>query len=599
MLICEQDHVLSGSLSWGEVVQHWTVTAATGRLIRYGLPAGLAIGLVSLVAFSECTGRDGQGYWKFASVVFLYCITLTSLAVLLTRRFAFSLALTVAVGSAIFATSATKYDYLQTKLAAHDLYFHLADWAEIEFFLAHYSRLAVVAGVALCFVLAFLLTIWRLDATRVARPWAILMLCGCAALSEYTARQIDETYLYASAAALNGRYLSGFFLSTRIFVRTIGEPFRIPRSPTPVKAASMIPAIDLADNEGKRPHIIAILHESSVDPSIYFRGDRYKVPQSFFTSGDGQRRRLSVHIWGGRTWVSEYGFLLGLDVSYFGERSGVLGVLAAGAFQNTLPQELKRLGYTTIANYPSPPSFMNTDRFYSSIGFDVLNEPKDMGLFIRPMEGGRPRDRQYYEFLMKDLDRRGTSKPLFYFVWTTATHGPYSNPEFPTERTEEVVPGDEAAEFARRQRFAAADLAWFEATLRTRFPNEKFLLVGFGDHHPYVAGAYFNAGLQDQGHEKSDSSEDMFKTYYRIVGVNFAPAYDQLPPAAEIGFLGEIVMQAARLPAGPSVLARRSLRVRCSGQWAKCNDQNAVLEANTELSQGVSSLFTRREAESR
>jgi len=41
-----------------------------------------------------------------------------------------------------------------------------------------------------------------------------LILCGCAVLSEYAAGQIDETYLYASATALNGRYLSGFFLST-------------------------------------------------------------------------------------------------------------------------------------------------------------------------------------------------------------------------------------------------------------------------------------------------------------------------------------------------------------------------------------------------
>lgn len=583
-------------------MQHWTMAAATRRLVRYGLPAGLAIGIVGLIFFSECTDHDGQGYWRFASVAFVYCAAFTSLALLLTKRLAFSLALTGALGSAIVATSVTKYSYLQTKLAPHDLYFHLTDWAEIEFFLAHYGRLAAVGVVALCLILAFLLIVWRLDATRVGRAWAILILGGCAALSEYAARQIDEAYLYASAAAFNDRYLSGFVLSTRIFARAIEEPFRIPTSPTPVHAASITAATDPADNRSERPHIIAILHESSVDPSIYFRGDRYKVPQSFFTSGDGQRRRLSVHIWGGRTWISEYGFLLGLDVSYFGERSGLLGVLAAGAFKNTLPQELGKLGYTSIANYPSPPTFLNTNRFYASIGFDVLNEPKDMGLFIRPNEGGRPRDREYYEFLMKDFDRRhvsGTSTPLFYFAWTTATHGPYRNPEFPTERTEEIVPGDEQAEFARRQRFAATDLAWFEATLRARFPNEKFLIVGFGDHHPYVTGAYFNADQQDQRHEKSDASEDMFTTYYRIAGVNFAPAYDQLPPIAEIGFLGEIVMQAARLPASPSVLARRSLRTRCAGQWAKCGDQKVVLEANTTLSQGVSSLFTRREAGSR
>jgi len=72
----------------------------------------------------------------------------------------------------LLATWATKYDYLQTKLAAHDLYFHLTDWAELEFFVAHYSRFAVAGGLALGFDSAFLFFIWRLAATRVGRRWA-------------------------------------------------------------------------------------------------------------------------------------------------------------------------------------------------------------------------------------------------------------------------------------------------------------------------------------------------------------------------------------------------------------------------------------------
>jgi hypothetical protein len=182
---------------------------------------------------------------------------------------------------------------------------------------------------------------------------------------------------------------------------------------------------------------------------------------------------------------------------------------------------------------------------------------------------------------------------LFYFIWTTATHAPYRSPEFPTERVNEIVPNDEAAEHARRQRFAADDLAWLESQLRQRFQNQQFLVVGFGDHHPYTTGPYYSN--ERAAHARPfEPEEDRYKTYYRVQGVNFAPLYAGLPDLAEIGFLSEIILQAADLPAGRSMLVRRWLRERCGGKWSECPDQLAVSAANHLLTSGDAALFVNR-----
>jgi phosphoglycerol transferase MdoB-like AlkP superfamily enzyme len=580
----------------------------TRTMQRITLGALLTLSLLLVVLYSEKFASDpaiqlGTPFEQslhdsmYAYIAGLHCVAFASLLLFLTRRFLFSVGATLALAASICLASEIKYSYLKTKLLFHDIYFHLKEPAEIEFFVFTYPILVLLfaAVVAAAFVLLFVL--WRLDRKLVPRVIAMAVFVASAYLANYAASQ--ERQRDKQTHFINGffdqNYLSGFVLSARTFVELLDHSFELPtlKANTPVSQPVRPP---YAEANSSKPNIIVVLHESSVDPSIYWRGVEYQVPSTFFSSGDGVRRRQLVQIWGGRTWISEYGFLLGIDLSYFGDFKGFLGVTAAHRFKNTFPQELSRLGYTTIANYPSPPTFLNTKRFFESIGFNKVYEPRDMNLFIKFNPNDRPRDRAYYNFMMDDLKGRkdaGEQGPFFYFVWTTATHVPYDASLFPQERAAEIIPGNLPAEFARRQRIAADDLAWFQDSLRVRFPGEKFLIAGFGDHHPYITQEYYDVSPQRPPNVRPfDKDEGQMKTYYRIDGINFSPAYDQLPTEAEIGFLGEIIMDAARLPASPAIMARRALRMRCAGHWADCPDQEAVLNANTLLSSGAASLFS-------
>jgi hypothetical protein len=126
-------------------------------------------------------------------------------------------------------------------------------------------------------------------------------------------------------------------------------------------------------------------------------------------------------------------------------------------------------------------------------------------------------------------------------LWTLATHYPYKSPAFPDVRAAEIVAGDQAAEFARRQRIAADDLAWFERQLAADFPGESFLVVGFGDHQPKITESYFSRGAGSPL-RPVDAAETRFLTYFRVDGVNFEPRYDALSPKASIGYLGEMIL---------------------------------------------------------
>ncbi len=538
---------------------------------------------------------DREG-WGLAACIMGIAVASTGAFLLLTRRVLFSLTVTIFFLVTVASVSKTKQAFLQTHLLYPDLFYYLRDWAEISFFFDHYFSLVLIGAALLLSGAVVCVVVYVTERGRASRltgmTVAVLGAC-CAVLIGNIAitGNLKSTIFYQ--AAYNQRHLSTVLVSGLSTAEAFGRPMSIATpagndDPQDFQGAS---SINSSQTDAARPTIVVILHESSVDPAIYFDGDQYHVPSEFFESGDGERRRLHVETYGGRTWISEYGFLLGLNASYLGPSYEFLGIIREGKFKNTLPQRLKELGYITVADYPSSPSFMNTGRFYRSIGFDVINTPDDMGLYI--VENSRPQDIKYYDYVLKDLSKRtadGVSDPMFYFVWTTGTHYPYRDRIWPDVRPGERTQGDQAAEFARRQRIAADDLKQFELQLKLRFPKRKFVVAGFGDHHPLITYEY----LTDQpglNIRKRDLSEPSDLTYYRITGINFAPAYDALNNYIEIGYLADSIMSAARLPLGSSFGVRSWLRNHCRGLWLSCPDVSAVRSVNAALSAGQTSLF--------
>jgi phosphoglycerol transferase MdoB-like AlkP superfamily enzyme len=532
----------------------------------------------------------------FAVFTLLTCSVAIGALTLLTQHLALSIGCALVFCSTIFIASKTKFSFLKTRLLFSDVYFHLREKAEIKFFLAHFGKVAAVTFALLVLAVLLIFAICWGDVARIPQQQVGLFLLVITPAWLYAVRRVappDVRNDIFRRAALDERHISGFLISAYTFPSLIKREFTLPHTGECFPQSLGERRTSSFETE-TRPNVIVILHESSVDPTIYFRGANYEVSPKFFSSGDGKTRRLTVKTWGGGTWISEYGFLLGVDTSYFGDLSGFLGVIGVNRFQNTVPQEFGRLGYLCVANYPSPSSFLNTDRFYKSIGFDRVNTPDDMGLHISPL--GRPRDRDYYEYLIRDFRGRRLaheSRPLFYFVWTTANHQPYTSPMFLDVRASEIKIDDIAAEYSRRQRISADDLAWFEDQLKKFFPDEEFIVAGFGDHHPIITEDYFRDERRPNIADRVEG-ETMYQTYFRMKGINFAPSYKGLPDGLDISFLGEAILEAARLPASPAVNARRWLRRQTGGVWASASAENynAVSWTNYILSHGETSVFT-------
>lgn len=529
-------------------------------------------------------------------------LALTGVVLAVTGRLLSSLAAANLVALGIFVLSSTKFEYLNAKLLYPDLYFSLRDASEVEFLISHYPQTIVGAAVFLGGSVLILGAIWRREKAR-RRSRTLGLVLSIASIGAITAvdayvlpRGLKENVFWR--AVRDERFFSDFFMSWQFFSTLIGTPLALP------VADSVDPALDdaIADmpangsySADRKPHILAILHESSIDPAIYFDGPQFDVRESFFASGDGARRRLIVNTFGGNTWMSEHGLALGVDVDFFAGLGPFLALVGIGEFTNTFAEALKANGYEVVANYISPLSFQNTERFYRSIGFDKVLGPDE----LEPFTAGQnpPRDRAYYAFALDQLEaaiEEDPHEPTFHLIWTIATHYPYRTPIFVEVRSNEIAGGNEAAEFARRQRIAADDLAWFEAELARRFPDQSFMIAGFGDHLPKITDGYFKG--HEGGFRKRGESESKYLTYYRIAGINFDPDYSQLSETASIGYLGEMILGAAKLSAPPSFLIRRWLRERCSGLWSTCSDRDAMLSANALLMSGDTALI--RSAES-
>ena len=129
--------------------------------------------------------------------------------------------------------------------------------------------------------------------------------------------------------------------------------------------------------------------------------------------------------------------------------------------------------------------------------------------------------------------------------------------------------------FLRSQEMSLRDYAQFKQRLAQEFPNERFLLVRFGDHQPLFARNYLEPALDASAIAQRIFERDprYFTTYYALDGVNFQPV--ELASALEpldAPYLPLVVLEAAGIPLDPSFAEQRRILRRCSGLFYRCGD---------------------------
>ena len=518
--------------------------------------------------------------WKSIALVAAFAVFLASLIALATRRPLASIAL--ACGTLVLLTmvSVAKYDFLHSSLYALDFYYYMRP-TELVFLHDHYPRL-FHAGLA-CLVLGIVLAclLFAFDETRLSRRSGLIAL-GVAALAlagAYQWRgQRDKIYHFVgwhhvSAAPASAPEAFGVLFQGGL-LKAADKGGRIDSTP--------IARFQHAGAEGPAPTVISILHESSFPTGMFPVQCGGRKPAALYTSGNGRRYELRVETYGGATWLTEYGLMLGISTYYFGDARSFIGYTMENKVRDSLAQQMRHNGYETVAFYPSPGSFVNSRPFYRALGFDRFLDMDDL-----KAETEHERDRFYYAKAIEQIRAHkatGSKAPLFPDLWTMTPHGPYDYTIHPgVEPAPESICGKDAswAEYIRRMLMAEDDLAWFSEQLKAEFPNEPFMLVGFGDHQPFLTQEFLEPGSSDSRTPARNS--DGYRTFFRITGVNFTPDWGAVPSSIDTPFLGNVMLQAARLPRFGFYNDRDKLMELCRGRYEDCPHQDEILSLHERM----------------
>ena len=516
-----------------------------------------------------------------ANILFTAAVTgaLIGGVVLLSRRVLFASVLVSALIIMVVAVAAVKRSIMNMVVHAYDLVFYLSSWSTISFLWSDHRRYVLAFLAALAAIVGVSWLAYRADPSRVPRRWAAVAVVACilvATLGAYAKGERRHMQFYFS-----GLYLSSFYASWGETIEALYRGTLLEAAPKSVGPAFAIPKT--CQSWGKPPHIILVHQESVVQPSL-FRTLRYDSSiDSFFRSDDEQLHALRVETYGGASWLTEFSLLAGVSTHSFGGMRQFVQTFTQSKLKDTLPQALQRCDYRNIVFYPMLKNFVSNDRFYSSIGLTEIFDLKAQGA-----PSAQERDSFYYGNALKEMERhfRTSSKPLFTFIQTMSAHWPYDFTYQPQLDVPGGGPGTdpEMSEYLRRVAIAKLDYEALVQQLVNRFPNERFLLVHYGDHHPMATRTLL--GYRDETEAEDvllDPDSIGFHTYFAVHGINYrVPPLPRYQPL-DVAYLGSLILDLARLPLSDSHRERLRLMVACDGRYYSCARRDDILAFHRRL----------------
>jgi len=514
------------------------------------------------------------------TIIFAGAITAALICALtfVSRRILFSITLIALLVATIVIAADVKQHYVEMVLHSYDVVFYLTSWSTIVYlWVDHRSMLLALLAMIMIAVVSGLL-LWHFDSSRVPRRFSGGLFVVCVALSagaSYAKGERGNTQFY-----WDHLYVSSFYSSWSETLQTLwkGQLFDALKSqPMP---PFKVPACALNQ---KPPHII-LIHQESVFPPSYFSEISYDHGlDPFFKSFDGRLHKLRVETYGGASWLTEFSVLAGVSSYSFGGMRTFVQSLMQGKIHDAVPQVLARCGYHNSVFYPVPKAFVSNDRFYKSVGMPEIFDYRAQGA-----KRFDERDRFYYANALNDIERHIelSNSPLFTFIITSATHLPYDKTYEPDVHVSGGGPGTdpEMNEYLRRLGLAHMDYDEFRKALSERFPNERFLIVQYGDHQPIATRTLlgFDASSFAEDIKLTPDSRGLL-TYYSVDGVNYSPPSLPEIDVLDVPYLGTMMLQAARLPLPDSYQERLRLLALCQGRYFTCEKSQAILAFHRRL----------------
>ena len=542
---------------------------------------GVAIALAAMAAGA------GLHIWQHeggtASMVFVVTVSMLVAAsiVLITQRVLVAAVLTFAMMAIVVIACAEKVRLMHMAIHAYDIVYYLSSPATLKFLFLNFPGPMIQLFGAFA-VLAF--AAWasfHIDPTRVARKHAAI---SCAALiglvswsAEVKGGRADMQNFEQDLA------LSTFYSSWSETAETLWRGQLFEAAPSAGGAPFLIPAS--CDLPRKPPNIVLIHQESVVPPEFFPKLGYDKSLDPMFRSADKKLHPLRVETYAGASWLTEFSILAGVSTYSFGGMRPFVQAMMAGKVHDTLPEAQARCGYRNTVFYPLSKDFVSNGRFYSAVGMPEIFDMKAQG-----SKSGHERDRFFYGNMLSMMDKHFSTsqQPLFTFLITFATHQPYYFAFMPELNVPGGAPGTdpEMNEFLRRLGMAHMDYDWMKTELAKRYPNERFLIVHYGDHQPTSTWSMLSESdrtairSKDRNLTKDSAA---YLTYYAVEGVNY-----DVPPLPEVTtldvpYVGTMLLDAARLPLSPAYQERKRLMQVCNGRYNGCEKSNEILSFHRRL----------------
>ena len=490
---------------------------------------------------------------------------LGALGALIARRIllaSFSVAVWVALLGAI---AHLKQQNTDVALHAYDAVSLLTSWTALGQLWRNQHPYVVAIVVALMATLVLGWAVYKFDGSRVRRLHAVgatvlfALLAWIAADTREARRHMGFYYEH--------RHLWFFFSSWLETTEALWRGHLIEAAPQPGPAlalpTSCIPA-------SKPPHII-LIHQESVVPPSYFPSLTYdKKLDAFFHSRDDKVHKLRVETYGGASWLTEFSVLTGLSAFSLGHLRQFAQTIMAGKIRETLPQALARCGYRNVAFHPMLRNYLSIGNFLKAVGVHQMFDAKDQGA-----KSATERDQFYYSSALTEMERhfQTSSQPLFAFIETMATHGPYNYVYMPEVLVPGGGPGTDPAmhEYLRRLSMAHVDYEFLRAEIARRFPDQSFLVVHYGDHHPTATRPLLGFGPKaDIEHVLRSGNATALVTYYAVDAIRYLPPPLPSLEALDVAYLPALILAGAGLPLSDTYRERLRLMTLCEGRYHGC-----------------------------
>ncbi|MGH8042560.1 MAG: LTA synthase family protein [Rudaea sp.] len=518
------------------------------------------------------------------------------LVAFLTRRPAFALAVPTVIFGGLLIAGALKFKYLTTPLLAPDLiYFLNRDLLDVA--RRYPSILTALIGGAIL-IPGLLVAVWWLDRPRLfvglrPTPRRVLrsagVLCAIALLLVVDSPHGPFAGVFDKGmwAMMNDRnYIVDFFASfwqTQIVIPApatdADKGLSWTQSPAdnPPACAKGHCAVSKIAGAQDHPDIVAILEESTFDPSMLKVCTLPQFCKRRMFAADGRARAhgpLTVHVWGGGTWTSEFALLAGLNHLSFGEAGLYAPYNLAPRVTYTLPRVLHAAGYRVIAIYPMTGDFINARNAYKDYGFDKFYDGQDFGLSWESPDSDLM---QVFDRIYAQEKQAIGKQPLFVMMLTLRQHGPHMDPynTMPPPFDKPLFPGRfqpkdlddwlnlNLTNYLYRLSGSDAAITHIEKTLLDG--DRPALLFHFGDHQPSFDGA-----IRELKKIVPPSVPDANFISYYMLKTNFKPARDYSYPALDLSFAGALILDVAGIPKDAFFQANALMRQRCQGRYLDC-----------------------------